>query len=160
MVSPLFSRDELRHRRCTFFPSRDENGGGRFSLARLAMIVAESLARSNLFLPARGISRAEAGYLFMVINHAKPGDAGFEKCPELKEARKRANIRSRTIRRARIMPWQNALFPFLYPEAPHYPFPLFQPLSLSLLAIVFSQSNKSRLLHFLTIHSREHHCIR
>lgn len=47
----------------------------------------------------RGISRRGAGYLFMVINHAKPGDAGSEKCPELKEARKRANIRSGTIRR-------------------------------------------------------------
>lgn len=53
----------------------------------------------------------------MVINHAKPGDAGSEKCPELKEARKRANIRSGTIRRARIMPRQNALFPSLYLEA-------------------------------------------
>lgn len=51
--------------RCAFFPPWDGNGGRRaFLSTRLAMIVAESSARSNLFLPVRGISRRGGIFIY------------------------------------------------------------------------------------------------
>lgn len=101
MVSALFPGDELRPV-APFSHRRDGIGG--LSPPVFAMIVAKFSARSNLFLPRyRYLAPRRDIYLWWLITQSRR--RGSEKCPELKEARKRANIRSETIRaRARIIP--------------------------------------------------------
>lgn len=128
---------------------RAEGRYGRVGATRFTMIVAESSARSNLFLPWHGISRARRDiYLWRLITQSRR--RGSE-CPELKEARKRANIRSETIRRARIMPWRMCAkrSPFPSPSLSH-------PLSYSfLLCLSLSLSVLKRQLRAHTISSVE-----